>query len=75
MRKTALEMVEDRICREQYAWIHSECGAEAAEKANYGWGVDAYGPEISVSTKVYGHGVLTSNASPGSNVSHLWRPF
>jgi hypothetical protein len=62
--------VETRIYRAQERWILKRFGKEAADSANYGWGVSATDDYVSVQTKVYGHGVLTSEASPSVRVAH-----
>jgi hypothetical protein len=51
----------DAIWDAQEDEIRTRWGAEAAEDANYGWFVD----EVSgfIATKVYGHGVLTTDVA------------
>lgn len=71
----SMEKVEDEIYDQQYQWIKDNKGKEAAEKANYGWGVDETGKELVVETKVYGHGVLTSRGSSKEDISHNFEPF
>jgi len=68
---------ETRIYRAQERWIRKNFGDKAAKSANYGWGVDAVESSgyVSVATKVYGQGILTSEASPGFRVEHEWRAF
>jgi hypothetical protein len=65
--------LESRIYAQQHTRIKRDCGADAADKANYGWGVIDDPNFIDVSTKVYGHGVLRSigNRSNGQ-ISHEW---
>jgi len=69
------EKVEDEIYNQQYQWIKDKFGKEAADKANYGWGVDKTEPELCVETKVYGHGVLVSRASSEEDIGHEFREF
>jgi len=71
----SMQKVEDEIYNQQYQWIKDNRGKEAAEKANYGWGVDETGPELIVETKVYGHGVLVSRGSSKENISHNFEEF
>jgi hypothetical protein len=58
---------EEAIYDAQHQWIMDHFGREAARTANYGWFVDDY----SVSTKIYGQGVLMS-CSPDD---HTFTPF
>jgi hypothetical protein len=51
---------EDKIYEEQFAKIKETFGEDAANSANYGWGVDEHEDTIAINTKIYGHGVLTS---------------
>jgi len=69
------QVVEDEIYNRQYQWIKDNKGKEAAEKANYGWGVDTTGEKLVVETKVYGHGVLISRGSSKEDISHDFEPF
>jgi hypothetical protein len=48
----------------QRQWIHENCGEAAAETANYGWVVELNdsAPFVGVATKVYGIGILYSDA-------------
>lgn len=62
MPMTRAEQVEEQIYAEQQAYIEREFGKRAANVANYGWGVTDEDDIVIVSTKVYGHGVLTSQA-------------
>jgi len=71
----SMQAVEEEIYNQQYQWIKDNKGKEAAEGANYGWGVDEVGPELIVETKVYGHGVLTSRGSSKEDIRHDWHPF
>jgi hypothetical protein len=43
-----LRQVEDKIHEEQVRYIDREFGEEAANSANYGWGVDETESSISV---------------------------
>ncbi len=54
--RTLTDELEDKIYDAQEAYILEKFGKQAAVDANYGWGADY----DSISTKVYGHGVLTS---------------
>lgn len=57
---------ENRIYREQSRLIEQDYGKDAAEKANYGWGVIVNSTFIAISTKIYlaiGNAVLTSSAA------------
>lgn len=64
---------EGAIYRAQERIISGAHGKRAADRANYGWGVDAGPRFVEVSTKVYGHGVLTSRAEKGRRTTHEWR--
>ena len=59
---TNLEELEERIYDKQYEYVKEHFGEETADSANYGWGVDELENGFRVSTKVYGHGVLVSEA-------------
>lgn len=50
-----------RINEAQQEYILETCGKQAADNANYGWASDG----VSVCTKVYGHGYLTSQIVRG----------
>lgn len=54
--------LEDAIYLHQWEQIKAQHGLEAAEAANYGWGVAPNGDGVSVATKVYGHGVIQTDA-------------
>lgn len=56
MRKIRSGREEERLMDAQYEEIKRVCGAQAADDANLGWGIDDY----TVSSKVYGFGVITS---------------
>jgi len=71
----SMQKVENEIYDRQYQWIKDNKGKEAAEKANYGWGVDETGKVLVVETKVYGHGVLISRASTKEDITHDFSPF
>ena len=71
----AFEMnaIEDKIYAAQERWIRKRFGDDAADNANYGWGVDVVDEHhyVLVATKIYGHGVLHSEAAGLSDrVSH-----
>jgi hypothetical protein len=57
--------LELAVYAEQERLIREKCGQEAADKANYGWGVGGGDNSVSVATKVYGFGVLQTDASLG----------
>jgi predicted transcriptional regulator len=59
----------DRAYTSQAAWIEERFGAEAARKANYGWGQS----ETGAATKIYGHGVIQTNFD--SPDEHTFSPF
>jgi hypothetical protein len=70
MNTTSTEL---RVIDAQFAWIKKECGAKAADQANYGWGVEISGKNVVVNTKVYGHGVLTSTGTYRvRRIDHSW---
>jgi len=56
-----------------------EYGKEAADNANYGWGVDSEEESISIRTKVYGKGILTSEGyltgKKGWEIEHDFEEF
>lgn len=62
---------EDVTYEAQREYILAEFGEEAADTANYGWGVDEIVGVIA--TKVYGHGVLTT--AIGETDDHEFEPF
>ncbi len=76
--KTELALYES-----QRQWILQHHGEEAAENANYGWAVETNdsSPFLGVATKVYGHGILYSDAlnlieNGGElQVEHSWGDF
>jgi len=63
---------ESRIYGEQYEEVKREYGKRAADRANYGWGVEDGDGYVRVSTKVYGRGVLSSTAIYRRGVEHEW---
>ena len=67
MRKLRSNKEESDIYISQEVVIKNRYGKEAADKANYGWGVD----DCTVQTKVYGHGVLISWYE-GDKMIHSW---
>ena len=68
--------LELRIYIEQKKYIEEHFGEDAADVANYGWGVDEHKDGIGVSTKVYGHGILQSEAHLGdSEIAHSFEDF
>jgi hypothetical protein len=60
---------EEAVFNAQEEWIEQNINAAAMRSANYGWCQDYVSMEIS--TKVYLHGVLTTDAS----LNHTWEPF
>ncbi len=69
-----MDAIETRIYEQQFDLIYKEHGERAANIANYGWGVGGAEDVLSVSTKVYGHGVLTSTGRRGKEeIEHEWR--
>ncbi len=58
------DKTETALYASQYEWIKTHYGEQAAENANYGWAVISNGesPFLEVATKVYGHGLLMSDA-------------
>jgi len=71
------EEILDEIQDEQQKVIEEKYGLDAAEKANYGWGIDDTEVGMSVATKVYApQMVLVSTASfPSKDIAHSWRPY
>lgn len=59
--------VEDSVYEAQTEWIKTNIDENAAKLANYGWFVD----DNVVETKVYGHGVLSTDAY----LNHDFREF
>lgn len=54
--------------------ITAQHDQSTADAANYGWGVEITEDMVSVSTKVYGVGVLSSIAIRGQRqLDHQWR--
>lgn len=62
------DRAETRIYNQQYDLIKRRFGKQAAQNANYGWGVDSSDDCVSIATKVYSHGVLTSTKLRGRGV-------
>jgi hypothetical protein len=67
------EKFEEKVYLEQEKEIKRKYGRKATESVNWGWGVDAGNDYISVSSKVYGYGVLTSLGTLDGNIKHEWR--
>lgn len=63
------QLNEDLLYGAQSSWIRRHYGEEAAENANYGWGVSGAGKGAVVETKVYGQGVLISHME-GRRIVH-----
>jgi hypothetical protein len=61
----------------QYEYVKKEFGQEAADMANFGWGVsfDTDNRRWSIATKVYGKGVVQTEATCLEDVTHEFRPF
>lgn len=59
---------EDRVYDAQIKWMEKKFGKKV--QANLGWAVT----DEEISTKVYGHGVLTSWIEKGK-VKHDFQPF
>jgi hypothetical protein len=55
---------ETAVYASQYKWIEQRYGVEVADQANYGWAVETNdsAPFVGVATKVYGWGILFSDA-------------
>lgn len=65
--------LEDKCYARQYRLIKATYGKEAAEKANYGWGVIDGEVLLDISTKVYGHGILRTVANRcNGQIAHEW---
>lgn len=73
MDKDISAAIECQIYAEQENYIREHFGDEAAQIANYGWGVDTVGERIDISTKVYGHGVLETEATSLEDITHHMR--
>jgi len=72
----ALTKLEVEIYDEQYEYIKKHFGKDAADSANYGWGVDELGNGFRVATKVYGRGTLTSRGFLGDpEITMDFEPF
>jgi len=68
------EGLEARAYDMQYDEIARECGQDAADAANYGWGVGGDEDHTSIATKVYGKGILSTyiDLKTGS-IDHEWQ--
>ena len=70
----SLMSLEDKIYNAQYRLIKSRHSDYVANRANYGWGVAGDDLRISVATKVYGVGILQSEADYADRkITHEWR--
>lgn len=68
------ERVIQKIYGQQHDYIVENFGRQPAAKANYGWGVDERPDGITVETKIYGHGVLVTEATyPSIRITHVFR--
>ena len=61
MTKLSLTGYEKKLQDSQVAWIRKRFGNKAAQLANYGWASDGEGKNFSLTTKVYGKGILYSS--------------
>jgi len=68
VRKIRSGKDEERIYAAQEKEIEKRYGKEKADKANYGWFVDAY----AVCTKVYGTGMVLTSGYEGKDIIHTW---
>jgi hypothetical protein len=59
--------LEECIHDTQYLLIKEKYGERAAEIANYGWGTTELENGVHVTTKIYGHGKILSEAHIGDN--------
>lgn len=72
-KKWNTNAAEKRIYQVQETLIRKRFGKKAADKANYGWGVDGTEDSVDVCTKIYGHGTLTSHARRiNPRIAHHW---
>jgi hypothetical protein len=72
----SVSTLEDRIYVEQEKYIEKRFGKDAAHNASYGWDVDVGDTSVHVSTKVYRHGILRSEAHLGDEkVTHTFEEF
>lgn len=71
-----MEEFENELFEAQYKEVRKRFGVEAAKQANYGWGVSGDEKRVSVASKVYGHGVLTTEAEycDPATICHSFRP-
>lgn len=68
--------LEWHVYVEQQKYIKDKFGQDAADSANYGWGVDELKDGVQVSTKVYGHGILSSEVHIGdSEITHSFEKW
>lgn len=73
---TPMDKLEEEIYDKQYNYIKNKFGKDAANSANYGWGASASDEYISIATKVYQHGVLTSEGTLSSGeITHNFEKF
>lgn len=71
----SLNGLQNAVFAEQERLIEEKYGKQAAEKANYGYGQGGDDFSVSIATKVYGHGVITTDASIGDSKKdfyHNW---
>lgn len=73
-----MDDLEDRIYAHQERVIREKYGKEAADQANYGWGVDERDDSITVETKIYGDEpmvLVTFAKFPDYEFYDSWRSY
>lgn len=58
-----IEELEGKAFDAQYQMVKLECGQEAADNANYGWGISEDETSSSICSKIYGHGLITTDVN------------
>lgn len=67
-----LAQIEGAVNRHQWEWVIERYGEDVANKANFGWFVDELDIGVLVSSKVYGHGVLTTRSEKVGEFADTW---
>lgn len=70
------EEFEDQIYSQQVDLIRKRFGREAADQANYGWGVNEGDRHLTIETKVYvdpQYVLISEGSYADGSITHEWR--